>query len=115
MQDYRPQDGSHLKTEVSRHSAYPFHMSARDLARFGELFLRRGRWGGRQVVPEAWVDESVAPISDAGLAGSYGYMWWVAREGIHFPHVRVPGGTDSARGAARPVIFPARRPIRAVL
>ena len=43
--------------------------------------------------------DSVAPISDAGLAGSYGYMWWVARDGIHFPNLRVPEGTYSARGA----------------
>ena len=30
-------------------------MSARDLARFGQLYLNGGRWNGRQVVPEKWV------------------------------------------------------------
>lgn len=100
MEDFVPaRDGVYVPLEASVHPAYPFRMTARDLARFGELFLRRGRWGGRQVVPEAWVADSVAPISDAGLAGSYGYMWWVARDGIHFPNVRVPEGSYSARGA----------------
>ena len=46
-----------------------------------------------------WVAASVAPISDAGLAGAYGTMWWVARDGIHFPGAIVPEGTYSARGA----------------
>jgi len=100
MQDFVPErDGQILKLEASDHPAYPFRMTARDLARFGELFLRRGRWAGTQIVPEAWVADSVAPISDAGLAGAYGYMWWVARDGIHFPGARVPEGTYSARGA----------------
>ena len=100
MQDYEPaRDGGYHPLEASIHPAYPFRMTARDLARFGELFLRKGRWGGAQIVPEAWVEDSVAPISDAGLAGSYGYMWWVGRDGIHFPNARVPEGTYSARGA----------------
>jgi CubicO group peptidase (beta-lactamase class C family) len=92
-------DCKYIPLEASNHPAYPFRSTARDLARFGELFLRRGAWNGVQIVPEAWVADSVAPISNAGLAGSYGYMWWVARDGIHFPNARVPEGTYSARGA----------------
>ena len=100
MEDYVPErDGGYIALEASVHPAYPFRMTARDLARFGELFLRGGRWGGRQVVPQAWVEESVAPVSDAGLAGSYGYMWWVTRDGIHFAGAPVPEGSYSARGA----------------
>lgn len=100
MQDLElARDCQYVPLDASDHPAYPFRMTARDLARFGELFLRGGRWGGEQVVPEAWVQDSVAPISEAGLAGAYGYMWWVARAGIHFPNARVPEGTYSARGA----------------
>src|ERR1700722_13791511 len=33
-------------------------MRARDLARFGSVFLHRGAWAGRRIVPEAWVDRS---------------------------------------------------------
>ena len=49
--------------------------TSRDFARFGLLYLRDGRWGDDQVVPEAWIDESLEP-SDAS-EGSYGYQWWV--------------------------------------
>lgn len=76
-----------------------FRLSARDLARFGLLYLRRGRWKQRQLIPEKWVRMSVRPYSLAGDRGGYGYMWWVAHEDIHLPGMSVPRGTYSARGA----------------
>jgi CubicO group peptidase (beta-lactamase class C family) len=103
MEDFRydetRRDGEYIRSEVSNHAAYPFRMSARDLARFGLLFLRGGRWQGKQVIPEKWVRLSVRPYSPAGDRGAYGYMWWVAHEDIHFPGMSVPRGTYSARGA----------------
>jgi CubicO group peptidase (beta-lactamase class C family) len=110
MEDFRPdRDGSYVALEHSDHPAYPFRMTARDLARFGQLFLERGRAGGRQVVPAGWVAASVLPYSDAGTSGAYGYMWWVSRDGILFPNVVSPPGTYSANGARghRVVVLPA--------
>ncbi len=49
-------------------------MTSRDFARFGLLYLQRGVWEGEQIVPEAWVDASVAP--SPRYAG-YGYQWWL--------------------------------------
>ncbi len=98
MESYQVEDGEYYTGPDSIHPAYPFRMTARDMARFGLLFLRNGRWGERQVVPAAWVQESTASYSDAGPAGGYGYMWWVAVDGRHLPGVHLPGGY-SARGA----------------
>ena len=99
MQDFRPQDGGYFTGSASIHPAYPFRMTARDLARFGLLYLREGKWGDRQIVPAAWVKESVQPYSDAGFDGGYGYLWWVAVNGRHLPFVNLPAGSYSARGA----------------
>jgi CubicO group peptidase (beta-lactamase class C family) len=103
MQDFRHDDtrhdGEYVEVRESIHRAYPFRLSTRDLARFGLLYLRGGRWRDRQVVPEKWVRMSVRPYSHAGDRGAYGYMWWVARGDIHFPQMSVPEGTYSARGA----------------
>lgn len=58
---------------------------ARDLLKFGLLFQQRGRWHGRQLVPEAWIDEATTSHStlpsdaDTGLGDlykGYGYQWW---------------------------------------
>jgi CubicO group peptidase (beta-lactamase class C family) len=84
MQDFRLEDMYYFgstsetaKVEQSLHPAYHFRMSARDMARFGYLFLRQGKWKGAEVVPYAWVAESTTPYSDVGSGGGYGYLWWV--------------------------------------
>jgi CubicO group peptidase (beta-lactamase class C family) len=48
-------------------------ISARDMARFGYLFLRNGKWKDRQIVSQKWIDMARSP----GPANqSYGYMNW---------------------------------------
>ncbi len=77
MQDYRPADGTYFHGPDSRHRAYPLRMSARDLARFALLYLKKGEWSGRQIVPAEWVRESTRPHSDVSdLPLGYGYLWW---------------------------------------
>jgi CubicO group peptidase (beta-lactamase class C family) len=48
--------------------------SLRDFARLGELMRNKGRWQGRQIVPEAWVDASTQACP---LNPGYGYLWWL--------------------------------------
>jgi CubicO group peptidase (beta-lactamase class C family) len=103
MQDFEVADGEYFGGPESIHPAYPFRMTARDMARFGLLFLRQGRWRDEQIVPadwveESWVEESTRTYSDAGRGGGYGYMWWVAVEGKHLPGMQLPEGAYSARG-----------------
>ena len=84
MEDYRMMDGyHHLESEHSMHSAYPFKLSARDMARIGLLFLRNGKWGDRRIIPESWIRESTRPYSDTGGGGEragYGYLWWTTED-----------------------------------
>jgi CubicO group peptidase (beta-lactamase class C family) len=99
MEDFRLDDTQYVGGADSVYPAYPFRLTARDMARFGLLFLRNGRWQWRQVVPEGWIKESVTSYSDAGDGGGYGYMWWVATNGKHLVGVDLPDGSYSARGA----------------
>ncbi len=67
----------HLEAQHSRHPAYPFRMSARDLARFGLLYLNEGTWKGARIVSADWVRESTASYSRSERVWrGYGYMWW---------------------------------------
>ena len=87
MEDYRAsaQRKEH-HDNISIHPAYHFDMSCADLARFGYLMLRGGRWNAKQVVPADWVRETTrvsTPLADMhpeelrhGSVG-YGYLWWV--------------------------------------
>ena len=59
MEDFRLRDGYyHLEPKNSSHPAYPLRLSARDMARFGLLMMRAGKWGGQQIIPADWVRES---------------------------------------------------------
>jgi CubicO group peptidase (beta-lactamase class C family) len=98
MEDFRIGDGSYVGGPESIYPAYTFRMTARDMARFGLLFLRDGSWRGEQIVPREWIEESLTSYSDAGAAGGYGYMWWIAKNGRHLPRVNLPDGSFSARG-----------------
>jgi CubicO group peptidase (beta-lactamase class C family)/inosine-uridine nucleoside N-ribohydrolase len=62
-------------------------ISASDLARFGHLFLNRGRWNGNQLISAEWVDAATSvqvppsipdalPTSNRKGSGVYGYHWW---------------------------------------
>ena len=65
---------------VSDHLAYRFCLSARDMARIGQMMLRNGKWKGLQIVPESWVAQSTSAVSKFQNGGGFGYMWWVENE-----------------------------------
>jgi len=69
----------HYNPKISRHPWYSYRMSARDLARFGLLFLNQGRWRKKQIVPSEWVRASTKSHSARGGIG-YGYLWWTNRK-----------------------------------
>ena len=46
-------------------------ISARDMARFGLLTLRRGRWGDKQILSEEWIKRATTPT---GAQPTYGFM-----------------------------------------
>ncbi len=60
-----------------------------DIARFGQLYLQKGLWQGKQLVPAAWVEAATArqtangsnPTSDWDQG--YGYQFWRCRHGAY--------------------------------
>ena len=60
------------------------NVTLRDFARFGLLYLNKGKWNGRQVVPEQWVAQATTPHGWqvqpgnlwSGFPLGYGYQWW---------------------------------------
>jgi CubicO group peptidase (beta-lactamase class C family) len=106
MQDYRPSDGEYVTGAASVYPAYPFRMSARDLARFGLLYLRKGRWQDREIVPARWVEESTQAYSHSEAGPGYGYLWWTAPlNGGFAPLVDLPKGTFWAAGVGGQYAF----------
>lgn len=77
MRDFSVADGRYVGEAGSVHPAYVFDLSTRDMLRFGEMVLARGRWQGREVVPAGWLAESLTEHSRSARPGlGYGYLWW---------------------------------------
>ena len=99
MQDFDPASCRYVGGPDSIYPAYVFYASARDLARFGLLYLRHGRWRDQQVIPAEWVDESTRPYSTTNSGSGYGYLWWTAAPG------RLPAGSYFAAGNGGQYVF----------
>jgi CubicO group peptidase (beta-lactamase class C family) len=60
-----------------------------DIARFGQLYLQRGEWQGRQLVPREWVERATSRQVSNGSAPSsdweqgYGFQFWRSRHGFY--------------------------------
>ena len=60
-----------------------------DIARFGQLYLQKGQWNGKQLLPASWVETATArqtsngsdPTSDWDQG--YGYQFWRCRHGFY--------------------------------
>lgn len=89
MEDFSISNGKYINGTGSIHRVYAFRMSARDLARFGLLYLRRGKWKDEQIVSSNWVQKSTATHTDIGLGRGYGYMWKTAVKGGLAPNVQL--------------------------
>ena len=63
-------------------------ISARDLARFGYLTLRRGNWNGRQIVSDDWVKMATTP---GELRPTYGFMNWT----LNTDHELMPNAPEN--------------------
>ena len=80
MEDFDAKRCWYNADDNSIHRYYGIRMSARDLARFGLLYLREGLWQDRRIVPPDWVRESTAISSEIGPGRGYGYLWNVSDE-----------------------------------
>jgi CubicO group peptidase (beta-lactamase class C family) len=60
MEDFLPADVTEtLEPGTSRWPALTVRMSTRDLARFGQLWLDRGKWKDQQIIPSSWIDRAL--------------------------------------------------------
>ena len=97
-----------LKNKESHpHTGGGLYLRPQDMAKFGLLYLRNGKWAGKQVVPSWWVEESFKKhVKFSGYRSrrqtGYGYLWWIQE-----PDPKGSGKQNiySARGAYGQFIF----------
>ena len=68
---------------------FGLNVRTEDIARFGQLYLQRGEWQGKPLVPAAWVDTATARHMSNGSSPTsdweqgYGYQFWRSRHGFY--------------------------------
>jgi CubicO group peptidase (beta-lactamase class C family)/predicted glycoside hydrolase/deacetylase ChbG (UPF0249 family) len=65
--------------------AYGLLARTEDIARFGQLYLQKGNWQGRQLIPPEWIEQATARQTANGSSPKsdwdqgYGYQFWRSR------------------------------------
>lgn len=65
-------------------ASFSLYLTARDMAKFGYLYLNKGRWENQQILSENWVETSTRDHK-TNIYGrySYGYQWYLTMVGGH--------------------------------
>jgi CubicO group peptidase (beta-lactamase class C family) len=68
---------------------YGLSIRTEDIAKFGQLFLQKGQWHGKHLVPAAWVSMATSRQTSNGSNPNsdwdqgYGYQFWRCRNGCY--------------------------------
>jgi len=68
---------------------YGLSVRTEDIAKFGQLYLQKGKWQGKPLISEQWVDEATARQTSNGSNPKsdwdqgYGYQFWRCRHGAY--------------------------------
>lgn len=62
-------------------------LNVSELAKLGLLYLQKGQWQGRQLIPASWVEEAsrsfiISDQGDSEIGTDYGYLFWIMPEGM---------------------------------
>lgn len=66
---------------------YGLSLCTEDIAKFGQLYLQKGKWNGKQILPQKWVDQATAKQVSNGSDPDndwnqgYGFQFWRCRHG----------------------------------
>jgi len=66
---------------------YNLYLTARDLAKVGQMYLQNGDWNGTSLVPAQWIQDATSNGIPSDQADStYGYLWWLTNSHGHVVH-----------------------------
>jgi CubicO group peptidase (beta-lactamase class C family) len=70
-----------------------FHMRTVDMAKLGQLYLQRGTWAGKQLIPDAYALAATRAQNSGGppVSMPYGYMWWIVPSNASRPTFMASG------------------------
>jgi hypothetical protein len=69
-------------------AGYGLRVSTEDIARFGQLYLQKGKWANKQLLPESWINEATgyrtsSQTGNGDWSQGYGYQFWRCKPGFY--------------------------------
>lgn len=64
-------------------------LKTEDIAKFGQFYLNKGKWQGKQLLNEEWIDEATSYKSDNSASentdwsAGYGYQFWMCQNNTY--------------------------------
>jgi hypothetical protein len=68
---------------------FGLNVKTEDIAKFGQLYLQKGEWNGKRLLPEAWVEAATSRQASNGSNPEsdwdqgYGYQFWRCRHDLY--------------------------------
>ena len=69
-------------------AGYGLRVKTEDIAKFGQFYLQKGKWNGKQILSEAWINEATSKQTtsqsgDNDWSQGYGYQFWRCKPGFY--------------------------------
>lgn len=84
-------------------TAWGIQGTLREFAKFGYLYLEKGKWEDQQVISRNWIEESAKPVSEE--VKKYGYQWWRLPALENYENSKIPPDILIAWGIFTQQIF----------
>ena len=69
-------------------AGYGLRVKTEDIAKFGQMYLQKGKWNGKEILTEAWVNDATSyqtssQEGDGDWSQGYGYQFWRCKPGFY--------------------------------
>ncbi|MFT3936636.1 MAG: serine hydrolase [Chitinophagaceae bacterium] len=69
-------------------AGYGLRVKTEDIARFGQMYLQKGKWNGKEILAEDWVNtatsyQTKSQEGNGDWAQGYGYQFWRCKPGFY--------------------------------
>jgi hypothetical protein len=69
-------------------AGYGLRVTTEDIAKFGQFYLQKGKWNGKQLLSESWIDTATSKLTesqkgDNDWSQGYGYQFWRCKPGFY--------------------------------
>jgi len=68
---------------------YGLYLRTEDIAKFGQLYLQKGKWNGKQLIPAKWIEQATSKQvpngdnPDSDWNQGYGFQFWMCRHNAY--------------------------------